>query len=56
MSLEFDGKASHKRLGQDHLPLLHLPCPHLHALHVIVSKWNDKIMENDGNYDSNMII
>ena len=38
MLMEPDGEATHKRLCQDHLSLLHLPCPHLDSLHVIVQK------------------
>ena len=33
--LEPYGEASHKRLRQDHLPILHLPRPHFYTLHVI---------------------
>ena len=36
--MEPDGEATHKRLCQDHLSLLHLTCPHLDSLHVIVQQ------------------
>ena len=49
MSVEPDGEAPHQRLGQDHLPLLHLSCPHLNTLHVLYRS-NDEIMESYGNY------
>ena len=49
MPLEPNGEAAHKRLRQDHLPLLHLPRPYLNTLHVLYQS-HDKIMENDGNY------